>query len=81
MFNDYRENQNGVDEDDNLGLYLDEWFPLPELGSPGHTFSEVAPNLAKGNLMAKVDANQAGLEGTVSNDDDSKPMARTNEIW
>jgi AP-1-like transcription factor len=79
LFGDYRESQDAVASQD-FGAFFNDAFPLPELGSPEHNFNEVAPTIAKPDLLAQADAVQDGKEEQVPFEDRSKMMT-CNKIW
>ncbi|KKY20466.1 putative bzip transcription factor (ap-1) [Phaeomoniella chlamydospora] len=83
LFNDYREPQDAIIGQD-FGSFFNEAFPLPDLGSPLHNFSEVA-NLGatsqKGDLMKQVDAVQNGEDESTANSEQQSKMLTCNKIW
>lgn len=79
LFGDYRESQDAVASQD-FGAFFNDAFPLPELGSPEHNFNEVAPNPAKPDLMAQVEAAQEGKEEHARREDAAEMMS-CNKIW
>ncbi len=79
LFGDYRESQEAVASQD-FGAFFNDAFPLPELGSPEHNFNEVAPSLAKPDLMAQLEAAQDDTEEEARREDVAKMMS-CNKIW
>jgi AP-1-like transcription factor len=76
LFGDYRENQDNVLSQD-FGTFFNDAYPLPDLGSPLHNYTEVAPEAAKVDLIRQVDAAKEGEEVVPANDN---PMT-CNKIW
>jgi AP-1-like factor len=78
LFGDWREPQDSILSQE-FGSYFDDAFPLPDLGSPSHNFTEVAPQPApKKDLVSQID--QKMDEEVVPGEDQSK-MLSCNKIW
>ena len=80
LFGDFRESQDAVASQD-FGAFFNDAFPLPDLGSPGNNFNEVAPSPAKPDLMAQVEAAQEGKEDIVAAEDSSKMISHSARIY
>lgn len=76
LFGDYRETQDNLLSQD-FGSFFNDAYPLPDLGSPLHNYTEVAPEAAKVDLIRQVDAAKEGEEVVPANDN---PMS-CNKIW
>ena len=81
LFGDYRESQDAVVTQD-FGSFFNDAFPLPDLGSPQHNFTDVVPAEAapKNDLLDQVDAVRDGAEEVVPGEDRAKMMT-CNKIW
>lgn len=83
LFGDYREAQDNILSQD-FGSFFNDAYPLPDLGSPLHNYSDVAPEQASNggpiriDLLKQVEAAKEGNEEVVPNTD--KPMT-CNKIW
>jgi AP-1-like transcription factor len=83
LFGDYREVQDNILSQD-FGSFFNDAYPLPDLGSPLHNYSDVAPEQAstgmapKMDLLKQVEAAKNGTEEVVPDTD--KPMT-CNKIW
>ncbi|OAP54754.1 hypothetical protein AYL99_11202 [Fonsecaea erecta] len=78
LFGDYREAQDNILSQD-FGAFFNDAYPLPDLGSPLHNYSDVAPeSVPKIDLLKQVDEAQNGNEEVVP--DNEKPMT-CNKIW
>lgn len=80
LFDDYREPQDSIASQD-LGRYIDEWFPLPDLGSPGLTFDGAAINPPKPDLISEVDAAAQSGPDEVTVGEDGSQLMSCNKIW
>lgn len=80
LFGDYRESQDAVVSQD-FGAFFNDAFPLPDLGSPEHPYTVMAPSPApKVDLMKQVEAAREGDEEVVPGEDRAKMMT-CNKIW
>lgn len=78
LFGDWREPQDAILMQD-FGSYFDDAFPLPDLGSPSHNFSEAVHQPApKKDLVSQID--QKLDEEVVPGEDNSKMLTCT-KIW
>lgn len=83
LFGDYRETQDNILSQD-FGSFFNEAYPLPELGSPLHNYTEAAApgpileQAAKNDLIKKVDAAKDGEEVVPA---DKGKMMTCNKIW
>ena len=76
LFGDYRDTQDNIQSQD-FGTFFNDAYPLPDLGSPLHNYTEVATEAPKVDLIRQVDAAKEGEEVVPNND---KPMT-CNKIW
>ncbi|KIX96512.1 uncharacterized protein Z520_07778 [Fonsecaea multimorphosa CBS 102226] len=76
LFGDYRESQDNILSQD-FGAFFNDAYPLPDLGSPLHNYSDVAPE-PKTDLLKQVEEAKNGNEEVVP--DNEKPMT-CNKIW
>lgn len=76
LFGDYRESQDNVISQD-FGTFFNDAYPLPDLGSPLHNYTEVATEAPRVDLIRQVDAAKEGEEVVPDTD---KPMS-CNKIW
>ena len=76
LFGDYREAQDNILTQD-FGSFFNDAYPLPDLGSPLHNYTEVTTEALKVDLIRQVDAAKDGEEVVPDND---KPMT-CNKIW
>merc|ERR1712098_162240 len=83
LFGDYREVQDNILSQD-FGSFFNDAYPLPDLGSPLHNYSDVAPEQtsntaqSKIDLLKQVEAAKNGTDEVVPDTD--KPMT-CNKIW
>lgn len=78
LFGDYRESQDNILSQD-FGSFFNDAYPLPDLGSPLHNYSDVAnEQTVKTDLLKQVDEAKDGREEVVP--DNEKPMT-CNKIW
>lgn len=76
LFGDYRETQDNILSQD-FGAFFNDAYPLPDLGSPLHNYTDVtADQAAKTDLLQQVEA--AKNEEVVPDTD--RPMS-CNKIW
>ena len=76
LFGDYRDTQDNVLSQD-FGTFFNDAYPLPDLGSPLHNYTEVVSEAPKVDLIRQVDAAKDGEEVVPDTD---KPMS-CNKIW
>jgi AP-1-like factor len=81
LFGDWREPQDAILSQD-FGTFFDDAFPLPDLGSPSHNFSEATkqPAAPKKDLIAEIDSKLDEDEEVVPGEDKSQ-MLTCNKIW
>lgn len=78
LFGDYRETQDNILSQD-FGTFFNDAYPLPDLGSPLHNYTDVATESApKPDLLKQVEEAKNGNEEVVP--DHEKPMT-CNKIW
>jgi AP-1-like transcription factor len=82
LFGEYREPQNAVVSQD-FGTFINDAFPLPDLGSPLHNFNDVAPSpLPKADPPNQADAvQQEEEEEEVVPGEDRGKLMTCNKIW
>ncbi|RAL13737.1 putative bZIP transcription factor AP-1/Yap1 [Aspergillus homomorphus CBS 101889] len=80
LFGDWREPQDAILSQD-FGTFFDDAFPLPDLGSPSHNFSEVTSQQQqpKKNLIAEIDS-KLDEDEVVPGEDQTQMMSCT-KIW
>ncbi|PYH49257.1 putative bZIP transcription factor AP-1/Yap1 [Aspergillus saccharolyticus JOP 1030-1] len=84
LFGDWREPQDAILSQD-FGTFFDDAFPLPDLGSPSHNFSEVAsqqpqqPPQPKRTLIDEIDSKLD--EDEVVPGEDQTQMLSCTKIW
>lgn len=87
LFGDWREPQDSILSQD-FGTFFDDAFPLPDLGSPSHNFSELgtgtqpvppAQSATKKNLLAQIDSRLE--EDEVVPGEDKAQMLSCTKIW
>ncbi len=76
LFGDYRDTQDNILSQD-FGTFFNDAYPLPDLGSPLHNYTEVVSEAPKVDLIRQVDATKDGEEVVPDTD---KPMS-CNKIW
>jgi AP-1-like factor len=78
LFGDYREAQDNILSQD-FGTFFNDAYPLPDLGSPLHNYSDVGTESApKNDLLKQVEEARNGNDEVVP--DTEKPMT-CNKIW
>ncbi|KAF7595096.1 DNA-binding transcription factor yap1 [Aspergillus hancockii] len=78
LFGDWREPQDAILSQD-FGTFFDDAFPLPDLGSPSHNFSEMAnPQAPKKDLIAEIDNK---LDEEMVPGEDKSQMLSCTKIW
>ncbi|PLB39672.1 putative bZIP transcription factor AP-1/Yap1 [Aspergillus candidus] len=81
LFGDWREPQDSILSQD-FGTFFDDAFPLPDLGSPSHNFSELGPGnqtAPKKGLLAQIDSRLE--EDEVVPGEDKAQMLSCTKIW
>lgn len=79
LFGDWREPQDAILSQD-FGSFFNDAFPLPDLGSPSHNFTELANQPApKKDLVSEIDQKADGEE--VVPGEDKSQMLTCTKIW
>ena len=79
LFGDWREPQDAILSQD-FGSFFNDAFPLPDLGSPSHNFTELANQpTPKKDLVSEMDK-KADAEEVVPGEDKSQMLSCT-KIW
>lgn len=81
LFGDYRETQDNLLSQD-FGSFFNEAYPLPDLGSPSHSYgdlnSQQKDQNKKTDLIAKADAAQ---DGSLTKAPEPAKSMTCNKIW
>lgn len=77
LFGDWREPQDAILSQD-FGSYFNDAFPLPDLGSPSHNFTELASQPASKKAPDGVDSK---LDEEVVPGEDKSQMLTCTKIW
>ncbi|GES64385.1 PAP1-domain-containing protein [Aspergillus terreus] len=78
LFGDWREPQDAILSQD-FGTFFDDAFPLPDLGSPSHNFSELGHQQPKKDLISLID-DKLDEDEVVPGEDKSQMLSCT-KIW